>query len=100
LNQTNKQTNILVALGETVKLIDTANEDVQGPYFTLSYVWGNPNLLLTLMPATEADLRGGLPINSLECPYRDALVATKKLGCTYLWIDLFCIFQDKSKEGL
>jgi hypothetical protein len=84
---------------DTVKLIDTANEDMQGHYFTLSYVWGDTNPPLMLTPGTERKLRNGLCIASLEKTYRDALVVTKAVGHKYLWIDLFCIFQDKSAEG-
>jgi len=52
-----------------------------------------------LTPATEAGLRGGLAVDSMERTYRNALVATRSLGYKHLWIDIFCIFQDKSAEG-
>jgi hypothetical protein len=92
-------TRSLEVTGETVKLIDTADENVREHYFTLSYVWGNPTPPLMLTPEKEGELRAGLPIIRLEKTYRDALHLTKALGYRYLWIDLFCIFQGESAKG-
>jgi hypothetical protein len=90
---------LLEVTGETVKLTDTADENVREHYFTLSYVWGNPTPPLMSTPEKEGELRAGLPIIRLEKTYRDALHVTKALGYRYLWIDLFCIFQGESAKG-
>jgi hypothetical protein len=87
--------------GPIVRLILTVEHQMHGPYFTLSHCWGSQRPRLLLTRDTVGMLKDSLPIDSLEPTYRDALDATRSLGCRYLWIDLFCIFQgadDFSKQ--
>jgi hypothetical protein len=92
-------TRLLQVTDQTVRLIDTAEKDLRGPYFTLSHRWGfvPPKLMLT--PQSAESLRNGLDIFTLEHTFRDALVATRSLGVQLIWIDLFCIFQGPSDES-
>lgn len=84
---------LLQIAGDKVNLITTAENDMHGSYFTLSHCWGGAPPALMLTSDTVAALEGGVDITSLEHTYRDALIATRSLGVSYLWIDLFCIFQ-------
>jgi len=84
----------------TVKLITTAEHEVQGPYLTLSHCWGGAPPALMLTADSAAALEGGVDIASLEHTYRDALLATQSLGIKYLWIDLFCIFQGQDPASI
>ena len=94
-------TRLLQVSGQDVKLVVTSEQQVQGAYFTLSHCWGVKPPRLMLTQDTASMLADGLPVDSLEPTYRDALDITRSLGCKYLWIDLFCIFQgtdDLSKQ--
>ena len=59
-------TRLLEISGEKVKLIVTAEKKIEGHYFTLSYVWGNPHPPLWLTPDTETQLRSGVEILSQQ----------------------------------
>jgi hypothetical protein len=86
-------TRLLQITGQTVRSIATAEQDMHGPYFTLSHRWGAVPPTLMLTPEFFESLRNGLDIASLEPTFRDALVATRSFGVQYMWIDLFCILQ-------
>ncbi|GAW25068.1 putative subtilisin-like serine protease [Rosellinia necatrix] len=62
-------------------------------YFALSHRWGTSKKLL-LTRETLKSLQDGIPVRSLPGTYRDAVQVTGQFGCSFLWIDSLCIFQD------
>jgi hypothetical protein len=64
-------------------------------YLVLSYVWGTS----TALPGEEGSDqgKGQLQIH-LPRTIKDAILATKKLGYRYLWVDRYCIPQEDNNE--
>jgi hypothetical protein len=92
-------TRLLEVVDDTVRLVVTAEQDLHGPYLTLSHRWGfvPPKLMLT--PESVSFLKNGLDIAALEPTFRDALVVTRSLGFQNMWIYLFCILQGQEVES-
>lgn len=42
--------------------------------------------------------RAGIPLVSMPANFRDACIATRKLGYQFLWIDSLCIIQDSKED--
>ncbi|KAH8723060.1 heterokaryon incompatibility protein-domain-containing protein, partial [Phaeosphaeriaceae sp. PMI808] len=62
-------------------------------YVTLSHRWGKAIPSKT----TKANIslhKQGIHYSSLPNTFKDAIVATRKMGFRYLWIDALCIIQD------
>jgi hypothetical protein len=57
-------------------------------YIALSYVWG------TVPPNCPEFQDGKLLMECLPLTVRDAMKATNRLGCQYLWVDRYCIPDD------
>ncbi|OHE92073.1 heterokaryon incompatibility protein [Colletotrichum orchidophilum] len=73
----------------------------EGKYVALSYCWGGEQdgkLVKTTLKQMTEEIR----MVDLEQTVKDAVVATRRLGFRYLWVDAFCIIQDcvqdKKKE--
>lgn len=79
---------------DVIRLVSTANHQVSGPYLTLSHCWGS-SLPLCLLRSNVQDFYSGIPLTALPKTFRDAVMASRRLGARYLWIDSLCIFQDK-----
>ena len=43
-------------------------------------------------------LRNGIPLDKFDPTIRDAVLVTRALGITYIWIDALCIIQDHNAE--
>jgi hypothetical protein len=43
-------------------------------------------------------LRNGVPLNKFDPTIRDAILVTRALGITYIWIDALCIIQDHNAK--
>ncbi|OCK76079.1 HET-domain-containing protein, partial [Lepidopterella palustris CBS 459.81] len=66
-------------------------------WVALSYCWGGePSLKLTKL--TIRTLTQGIPLDRFEATIRDAILVTRGLGITYLWVDALCIFQDEDSS--
>lgn len=66
-------------------------------WVSLSYCWGDqPALKLT--PETMEMLRSGISLDRFDPTIRDAILITRALGITYIWIDALCIIQDDSSR--
>jgi hypothetical protein len=64
---------------------------------SLSYYWGEePSLKLTI--DTINILRNRIPLDKFDPIIRDAVLVTRALGITYIWIDTLCIIQDHNAE--
>lgn len=77
-----------------VRLVRTAQELPTTPYVTLSHRWGQVQLV-QLLSTNMASFTKGIPLSDLPRTFRDALLAAKKLGIVYIWIDSLCIIQDR-----
>jgi hypothetical protein len=78
-----------------LRLIDCeARQIIEGAsnceYLALSYIWGSARNLPFNPPTTDACYP--LPDNIPET-IEDAVVATRKLGYRFLWVDRYCIHQ-------
>ena len=50
------------------------------------------------MSSTIDDFRAGIKLADLPQTFVDAVVLTRELGISYLWIDAFCIIQDSDDD--
>jgi hypothetical protein len=50
------------------------------------------------MKETLGAFRAGIPASELPKSLGNAIIATRKLGLRYLWIDSLCIVQDDKKD--
>ena len=68
----------------------------RGKYATLSHCWGSlekPHPFTTSRATLEERITG-ISLEDLPRTFRHAMVITRLLGLTYLWIDSLCILQD------
>lgn len=90
------------------RLIDVAKEcvvQISEPtkYATLSYVWGkaaDAKFEATSHTISALEREGGLASVKIPATIQDAIVATKRLGLEYLWVDRICIVQDDDNSKL
>lgn len=59
----------------------------------LSYCWGGGSDF-KLTKKTSHQFYQGVPLASFPATLRDAIIVTRALGLTFLWIDSLCILQD------
>ena len=62
-------------------------------YIALSHQWGKKKFLILTRQNLENFIYSGIPFNNLRRTFRNAIVATAKLGVRYIWIDSLCIIQ-------
>jgi hypothetical protein len=63
-------------------------------YLTLSHCWGT--LQIEKLTSTNlASMLNWIRHGKLSKTFRDAIVITRRLGHRYLWIDSWCILQDR-----
>jgi hypothetical protein len=69
------------------------SDGVQGHYAALSHCWGDSRPLVTTK-ATLSAHKLDIPWMNIPKTFQDAIVVTRNLGVSYLWIDSLCILQD------
>lgn len=68
------------------------------PYVALSHCWGK-RAFPVLHAQNAATLQDdGIPISHLPPNFQDAVLATRRLGLRYLWIDSLCIVQNSPAD--
>jgi hypothetical protein len=83
------------------RLVDVRTDDMrlvelgqqQEKYCTLSHCWGGEHNYVT----TRANLekrQEAFRLEEMPKTFRDAVVVTRALGVSYIWIDSICIIQD------
>lgn len=77
------------------RLVET--KDQQGQYVTLSHCWGTSKPPVT-DSRTFNRYHQAIHFVSLPRTFQDAIVAVRRLGYRYLWIDCFCIIQGDSRD--
>ncbi|OTB20747.1 hypothetical protein K445DRAFT_18019 [Daldinia sp. EC12] len=92
---------IKVNEGANIQLVSTSNmlndDEKSTRYTTLSYCWGhdpNPHGLTKRSNLNERSKS----IDNLPQTIQDAIIITKGLGITYLWVDALCIIQDDAQD--
>ena len=68
-----------------------------GQYVTLSHCWGDA---VTVQTTTETLLshKKQISLARMTKTFRDAVIITRNLGFSYLWIDSLCIIQNDPKD--
>lgn len=83
---------------ERVYVYETSSTDVN-EYICLSYCWGDVLPVTTTLDNIGSHCRDGISIeDALPLTFREAVIATRALGCSYLWIDALCIIQDDTDD--
>ncbi|KAI9780657.1 MAG: hypothetical protein M1839_006598 [Geoglossum umbratile] len=78
-------------------LVETSTGSQQLKWLSLSYCWGEePSMKLTT--DTMDMLKNGVPLNKFDPTIQDAILVTRALGITYIWIDALCIVQDRNTK--
>ncbi|KAK7428355.1 hypothetical protein QQZ08_005112 [Neonectria magnoliae] len=74
------------------------SEGSPGRYVTLSHCWGHGNKHFTTTSKNYKQLEKKIEMAQLPPMFRDAVLATRKLGYKFLWIDSLCIIQDNQRD--
>jgi Heterokaryon incompatibility protein (HET) len=71
----------------------------RGHYATLSYCWGalEKHPLRTTQANILAHLNG-INFETLSKTVQDAILVTREVGLSYLWVDSLCIVQDDRED--
>lgn len=70
----------------------------RGKYVALSYCWGTTPQVKLLKDNYNDFVTTGIEVRTLPKTIKDSILATRKLGLRYLWIDSLCIIQDSSDD--
>ncbi|KAI8212125.1 hypothetical protein K4K52_008867 [Colletotrichum sp. SAR 10_76] len=89
-----------------VKLVDTKEMGVKGPYMTLSHCWGKGKFVQLTEKNLEEFTTTGIPWETLphgkdicsNVNFAEALKITWLLKQRYIWIDSVCIIQDSKDD--
>ncbi|KAK0666982.1 heterokaryon incompatibility protein-domain-containing protein [Cercophora samala] len=83
----------------SVRLIETMETTLTGPYLTLSHRWpANASVYTQLKGDNLGSLKTGVDVACLSQVFQDAIVYTRRLGVDYIWIDSLCIIQDSKED--
>ena len=78
-------------------LVEPAADNRSGRWVALSYCWGGePSMKLTKDNIVR--LKQGIPLDRFDATIQDAILVTRALGLTYLWIDALCTSQDRDSQ--
>ncbi|KAK1835651.1 heterokaryon incompatibility protein-domain-containing protein [Podospora conica] len=89
--------NVDAAISQSEVTLVRADATSAEPYVTLSYVWGHDQVVKTTL-GTMSQHGSGIPIITLPKTIQDAIVVTRHIGMTLLWVDSLCITQDAPEE--
>ncbi|KAM5357297.1 hypothetical protein ACJZ2D_016408 [Fusarium nematophilum] len=84
------------ALTPRVKLVETANSNINDEYVALSYCWGLKHMAeqpFLLRRGNYLSCLEDINFSKLSRTMQHAIVITHQLGFSYLWIDSLCIIQ-------
>ncbi|KAF1967828.1 hypothetical protein BU23DRAFT_437355, partial [Bimuria novae-zelandiae CBS 107.79] len=80
---------------DNIRLHDS--QDERSHYCALSYCWADPQPARTLVGNIEQH-KAGIRTLCLPQTLQDAVIFTRRLGLSYLWIDSLCILQDSVQD--
>ncbi|KXJ88992.1 heterokaryon incompatibility protein-domain-containing protein [Microdochium bolleyi] len=75
----------------TIRIVETKGG--HGKYICLSHCWGLEQIITTTT-ATYDQRKTAISLDELSQTFRDAVLLTRRLGVSYIWIDSLCIIQD------
>ncbi|UPK91666.1 hypothetical protein LCI18_002601 [Fusarium solani-melongenae] len=77
-----------------LRLVETG-DSVRGKYTALSHCWGKLKKGQRFITSTDNldDRKKEIQLDEMPGSFQDAVIATRALGVTYLWIDSLCIIQ-------
>ncbi|KAH7408618.1 heterokaryon incompatibility protein-domain-containing protein [Phaeosphaeria sp. MPI-PUGE-AT-0046c] len=70
----------------------------EGQYIALSYCWGKTVQTKLLTSNIDDFRKSGIAIATLPQTLQDSILASRKLGIKYLWVDSLCIIQDSATD--
>ncbi|KAH3957471.1 hypothetical protein HBH70_225220 [Parastagonospora nodorum] len=79
------------------RLCVTEQEEMHGPYATLSHCWGN-SVLTKLLLNNFDNMVDSIDEENLPLTFREAVTTIRQLGIRYVWIDSLCIIQDSAED--
>jgi hypothetical protein len=86
-----------------VRIIDSKEHNIKGPYLTLSHSWGPPTFLQLVKSNQEQLMGPGVKLTELTKNFQEAISVARFIGLRYIWIDSLCIMQgqggDFASEG-
>ncbi|KAK4640932.1 hypothetical protein QC761_608050 [Podospora bellae-mahoneyi] len=83
----------------SVRLVETVEATITGPYLTLSHRWpANASVYTQLKEDNLSSLKTRIDVDCLSKVFQDAIVYTRRLGVEYIWIDSLCIIQDSKED--
>ncbi|CAG8959423.1 hypothetical protein HYFRA_00001321 [Hymenoscyphus fraxineus] len=91
-------TRLLDIQAESIRLCTSSHLPQDIRYATLSHCWGPDGVAYKLTNALLDSFQQGINQELLSKTFRDAILISKHLGTTYLWIDSLCIIQDDSED--
>ncbi len=80
-----------------LKLRETRESSVTGPYVALSYCWGGAQPITSTRAVIDR-WKAGVPWDGLPQTLKDAVVVCHRLGVGLLWVDALCIVQDDQAD--
>jgi len=81
----------------TSRVVSTKGLPNDIPYMTLSHCWGKLAIQRLTRDTLEA-FQQEIPWAHLCKTFQDAILVTRILGCSYLWINSLCIIQDDEED--
>jgi hypothetical protein len=87
------------AANSSIRLVQTTS-DTKINYAALSHCWGqvSKSPYSCLLEENVDRFQIGIELEQLPRMFQDAIVATRALNISYLWIDSLCIIQDNNKD--
>lgn len=91
----------LIDVGSTdLRLVNTNEVKLSGPYATLSYCWGSDTDYLLLSPSNLPRLSTGFALSELPMAFQEAVEIARSLSMQYIWVDALCIMQSGEESIL
>jgi hypothetical protein len=95
----------LIAIGDNdleVHLCTTRDITKHAPlsYAALTHSWGPAGIKVVTTKKNIGRMLTTIQIKTLGRTFQDAVIATRRLGIPYLWIDCLCIVQDDPRDWI
>lgn len=82
---------------DDVRLIVSAENNMEGPYMTLSHRWGSKSYKKLTAGSLE-QFKKRIDISDLPVSFEETMQIARLARVKYLWIDSLCIQQDDDKK--
>lgn len=81
-----------------VRVVETKQNGIKGPYVTLSHCWGKGEMLKLTLQNKKRFMDEGVALEKLSLNHQQAIAVTRFLDVRYLWIDSLCIVQGEDGD--